>query len=266
MTQEYRGIAFTLVTAAILVVWSRVAPSLGCVPSALLLALAWGLITLAGADFAFIRRRAFIGQYLASDALLSRLLQPGLLLLAWQALKGLVLALLLLLGTLALDGSQQALLLADALLLGLIGLWLARRLSSQLRPGVAGALLRRWAHRINAPLLWLGLMATRLAAPSAPAPAPAGDWLGAVQQAAGSVTVGCDALALLARMQAVADVSLRWAVARLAEAGGGGEQTLLAGLLVTLFFGVSFVVAWAFSLALTGVTARPWAQHHGQAG
>jgi hypothetical protein len=79
-----------------------------------------------------------------------------------------------------------------------------------------------------------------------------------VQHAASGVSVGCDALALLARIQAVAGALSSWAAQHLFVGLERPEQLLLAWSFFVAWFGVSLVLAWAFSRSLLGVSARPW--------
>lgn len=246
-----------LLLALLLLFWSRQAGGLNCLLSAPILALFWLTLLLGGTEAAFLRRRAFIALYLSADGRLFRLLRPGLFILLWQALKALILLLLLFVAVLSFDDRQQGLLLADVLLLWLLGSGVARLLSGEARAGLADALARRWTHWLNTLLLWVGFISLLVISPPDGA-ASRVSWSEAVQIGAATPQVGCDALALLARMHAVAEALLQWSVGRLFPGAADAGQGILAWLLLAVFFGVSFLVTWTYSLALMGVASRPW--------
>lgn len=246
-----------LAAALGLVLWPVLAPYLGCPASALYIAPFWILVSASTLEAAALRRRAFIGFYLAPRGGLGRLLRPGFLLLALQGAKAGFFTLLLLVGALALTPGQRGLLLADVGLLLLLqaGLW--RLFGAQMRPDLGAPLLRHWAHWVNALLLWLGLLAVAWVSPKANYTGL--DWNQALLTAAVGVDAGCDALSLLGRLQSAASALLAWASQNLLLHPGRSEQALVAWLLMSASLGVSFLFAWACSRTLGGVTARPLA-------
>ena len=248
-------LAMTAVWLA-LALWAGLAGRLGCgVAIGLILGL-WGLLFLSGSEAVLLRRQFFIRACLEPRGHLARWLGRRWLLYLWQALKALVLALVLAIALLLLRLPQWWLLLADVLLLGAL-LWLLNRmLRGEVIALYQAALARVWARRINALLLWLGLLVTLLFTPRH-------DYAGlgfseAVRHGAAQVQLGCDALAVLARAGAVLEAALWWSAQRLFAELAGPPITLFAWIGFIAAFGLSFLVAWAYSGVLIGVLARPW--------
>ncbi len=240
-----------------LLAWSRWAPQVGCPVAALAAAPLWALLMLSGSELALARRASFVRHYLAADGRLARWLgRRLLLLLAWQALKALVLALVLLVGVLSLSPVQWLVLALDLLLFLSLVLVIDWLLAGELNPLFEGVLVRHWAHRLNALLLWLALTATLYF--SAHEDYQGMGAVAVVRLSALGVSLGCDALAVLARLGAVGDGLLWWAAGRLFGELRDPTELLLAWVGFLAAFGISFLLAWAYSRALTGILSRPW--------
>jgi hypothetical protein len=236
--------------------WAGLADRTGCAAGLVLVMVAWALVFLAGSETALLRRHMFIRACLEPRGRVARWLGRRMLLLLWQGLKALVLALGLVIALLLLRLPQWLVLLLDILLFSAL-LWLLNRLlTTEIRDPYRPALARAWAHRINAALLWLGLLVSLLFTTRH-------DYgtLGfteAVRHGASQVSLGCDALAILARAAAVLETALWWAAQRLFSGLEGFPLALLAWMGFIAAFGISFLVAWSWSRVLGGVMARPW--------
>jgi len=236
--------------------WPDVAGRFGCAGTALYLLPFWIAATLSAAEGAFLRRYRFISYSLADDGRLGRVLRPGPLLLLRQGVGGLLLALLLLVGALALAPGQRLLLLADLVLLPLLLVALGWLLRGEIRSDILRPLVRQWAHRVNALLLWLALLLVLFHSPQMDYSGQ--PWQTVARQGALEVTVGCDALAVLARLQSVGGALALWAAQNLFGGLQEAEQLLMAWGLFTAAFGVSFLLAWVYSRALVGVWVGRW--------
>lgn len=245
-----------LVVAAMLIAWQLFADVASCPVSIGLLVLLALAIGTAGLESAVLRRHAFTAQYLAPHGRLFRLLRPGVLMLLRQGVAAVLLAAVLVLNALTLEAWQRALLLGDALLMtALVGAF-ARLLAGEARVAYVAPLARRWAVRVNALCVWGALLLGLLYTPQASLATMR--WEEVISLAAGQMHVACDDLALLARPAAVASALMLWGAQNLFADFGDALQTLLAWLLFLAAFGVSFLFAWAYSLALAGMISAPW--------
>ena len=236
--------------------WPWVSGHLDCMGSALYIIPFWVAGILAGIEAAYLRRYAFMSQYLAHAGRLVRLLRPGVLLLAWHSIKGLFLALLLMVGLLTLDSLQRQLLLADLLLLPVLLFGISRLLHGEIRDRLHPPLVRHWTQWGNALLLWIALMwVTSFTAQMNYTGLP---WQEVVRFGAAEVIVGCDALAFLARIEAISAALALWAAQNLFSGLERPDQLLMAWTLFIASFGVSFLVAWIYSRVLIGAWAQPW--------
>jgi len=236
--------------------WSWSAPRVGCLVGALVLAPLWLVLTVATSELALLRRATFVRQYLEPRGRLARWLGRRLWLLTWQATKALVLALALLVGALSLQAVQWLVLAVDILLLATLLFFADWMLEGELKPRYEAVLVRHWAHRLNALLLWVALSAVLFYAAHE-------DYQGmgpaaVVRLSALGVAVGCDALALLARLAAVSEGLLWWAAENLFGGLTDPTERVVAWAGFVGAFGVSFLLAWAYSRALVGILARPW--------
>jgi hypothetical protein len=245
-----------LAVGALLIAWQQfagVAPCPVAIGLLVLLALAIGNAAL---ESAVQRRHAFTAQYLAPEGRLFRLLRPGVLMLVRQGGTAVLLAAVLTLNALALEAWQHVLLLGDALLMTALVGGFARLLAGEARAAYVAPLARRWAVRVNALCVWGVLLLGLLYTPQASL-APM-RWEEVISLAAGQVSVACEDIALLARPAAVGGSLMLWGAQNLFADLGDTLHTLFAWLLFLAAFGVSFLFAWAYSLALAGVIAAPW--------
>jgi len=248
--------AMVLVWAG-LVAWSMLADRAGCVGSALFLLACWVLIGAAGAEAVLLKRASLIGQYLEPRGRLFRWLRRPLLLLLWQAAKGLALALVILVAALGLTWPQWAVLFTDAVLLAILVASLDRVLGRELIPSYRSPLVRLWSRRLNAVLLWLALVAVAYYTPHEDYQGVT--WQTAMERGALDTAASCDAVAALARAGGALEALAWWAAQQVlgGAADADAQQISVAWLAFLAAFGVSFIIAWAFSLALTGILALP---------
>lgn len=248
--------------AAMLAIWLLLAAStgladrLGCTAGIVQVMVVWGLVFLAGTETVLLRRHLFIHACLETRGLVARWLGRRLFLVSWQALKALVLTLVLVTTLFLLRPPQWLLLLLDILLFTALVWLLNRLLRGEVKEVYRAALVRAWAHRVNAVLLWLGLLVSLLF--TARHDYGAMGFPEAVRHGAAQVSLGCDALAVLARAAAVLETTLWWTAQRLFSGLEAPPLALLAWLGFIAAFGVSFLVAWSWSRLLGGVLARPW--------
>jgi hypothetical protein len=240
----------------VLAAWAGLADRLGCTSVLVLVMAAWGLAFLAGSETALLRRHLFIRACLEPHGLIARWLNRRLFLALWQGLKALLLALVLIVALLLLRLPQWWILLLDVLLFTALLRLLNRLLRAEVKALYRPALVRAWAHRSNALLLWLALLISLLFTARH-------DYGGlgfteAMRHGAAQVTLGCDVLAILVRSASVLEAALWWAAQRLFSGLDGQPLALLAWVGFVAAFGISFLVAWSWGRVLGGVVARPW--------
>lgn len=235
--------------------WWLLSDRMGCAGSALFLVPFWALVTLSGSEIPLLRRFSFVRHYLRPAGRLAWWLKRRLWLWVWQGAKGLVLALILLVSALSFDGVQWLALCGDVFLLATLLFLADWLLEGELNPTWGGALIRHWVHRLNTLLLWLALVGVTFFTPHEDYRGMA--WEEAAEFSALEVKVGCDALAVLARISAVGGTLQWWAAQNLFGGLGDPGKVMLAWTLFVVAFGVSFLVAWSYSRALIGVMARP---------
>jgi hypothetical protein len=251
-----RVVSMLLVWGALLG-WHLSADGWGCIPAAMLLALLAALMALAGTEAAFYRRHAFLRHYLEPDGRLFGLLRRRLLILIRQGIVSLALALFLLIGALGFGESQWLLLLADIVLLTVLQSLFSSLLAGEVREPYPAPMARQWAERVNGVLLWLAWSLLMFFSPHADY---AGlRWEEVVAHSAHATSVGCDALAVSARLAAAGQSLALWGAQHLFRGLQEPVQLLMAWVAFLTAFGASYFVARAFSRALSGVSARPWA-------
>jgi hypothetical protein len=237
--------------------WDLAAPRLDCLAAALCLVPAAGLIMLSGTEAAFFRRCAFLGRYLEAGGVLYRLLSRRILILIVQFVKSFLLGVVLLVGALGLSQSQWLLLLADVAVLIAVWLGLSSLLKGEIQEAYRGPMTRHWAARSTATLLWLGLVALMFISPQENY---AGlRWEEVLAYVAAQPTVGCDDMAVLTRLAAIWQALGLWAAQHLFAGLHQPAQAAAAWIFFAFAFGASFLFAWSYSLALTGLVAWPWA-------
>jgi len=174
----------------------------------------------------------------------------------WQGTKALVLATILVLNALVLEAWQWVLLFGDALLMAVLFIRITRSLSGEVRAPYVAPLARRAAVWVNATFVWVVLVLGLFNTPQSNFSAMR--WEEVVMLAAGQVDLGCQAIALLARVAAVGESLALWAAQNLFADISDVQAMLAAWLVFLAAFGTSFLFAWAYSLALAGVISAPW--------
>jgi hypothetical protein len=236
--------------------WVWASARTGCLGSALFVLPYWVSATLAAGETARFKRYAFINQYLASTGRLARLLRGGWLLVVWQGAKALFLTLLLMVSSLSLETGSRLVLLADLVLLPALLYVAGALLRGEIRAELRAPLIRHWAHWVNTLLLWFGLTVAILF--SGQADYTDRPWQDVVRFGAAQPHVGCDALDVLARFQTVGEALALWAAQNLFLGLEQPQQVLFAWVVFSAAFGVSFLMAWAYSRVLVGAWAQPW--------
>ena len=240
----------------ILLAWHWTAARVECIGSALFLIPLWAALSLAASEVAIFKRYAFIAQYLRSEGVLARLLKRKTLLLAWQSTKALFFTLVLLVSTVLFDIGQWLVLLADIVVMVILVGVFAWLLRGEVKPSYRDPLARYWAHWVNTILLWIASVLVMFY--SAHDNYTGMPWEEVVHFSALNNEVACDALAVLVRINAVSEALMWWSAQNFMTGWEQPAQRLLAWVAFLALFGVSFLIAWAYSRALTGVLSRPW--------
>ncbi len=236
--------------------WKLVAEWFDCIISVLFVLPLWGALSLAASEAALFKRHAFINQYLNPQGLLSRLWSHKVALLLWQSIKALPFSLLLLVSVLFFETLQWLVLLTDivlmAMLIGVIS-WL---LQGEVKPLYCEPLAHQWAQWANAVLLWLIFVLIMFF--SAHENYQGMAWEEVIRFSISNVAVSCEALAIITRLNAVSEALTWWTAQNRLSGLENPIQVLMAWFAFTAWFGVSFLVAWAYSRALAGVLSKPW--------
>jgi hypothetical protein len=239
-----------------LLAWDLAAERLGCGAAAVAIALLAGLLMLSGTEAAFYRRRAFIGHFLEPRGLLFCLLSRRALIVTRQLVQAVALALVLLVAAIGFDRAQWLLLAADIPVLAALLTGLSSLLGREVRAPYREPMARHWAARTNALLLWVSWMLLLYYTPQE----NYADlrWEEVLAFGAAQPAIGCDALAVLARLAAVAEALAQWSAQQLFSGLKDPLQVLMAWTIFLAAFGASFLVAWTYTRALMGALARPW--------
>ncbi|MEN8129283.1 MAG: hypothetical protein ABFS45_03625 [Pseudomonadota bacterium] len=211
---------------------------------------------LASSELALFKRFTFIAHYLRPSGVFARLMRRKTLLFLWQGTKALFLTLVLLISATSFDMNQWMVLLADIVLMTALAVMMTWLVRSEVKPDYAEPLAHNWAHRINATLLWLSSVLVMFYTPHENYQGM--HWEDVVHFSATQVMVACDTLAVLARLNAVSEALAWWAAQNFLDGLERPAQVLMAWIAFIASFGISFLIAWAYSRALTGVLAKPW--------
>lgn len=255
-------LASMLAVWVVLLVWQLSAPHLGG-PGVMLFVLLLALpVTMSGAEWAFCRRHAFRREYLSGPSWLDRLLGLGPPVVLLEAVKAVLLTLLLMMAVLSLDLRGWAVWLLDVLILAMLMPRLPGLLADAVRRTYLFSLARRWAIWFSTLLLWLeGVLGLML---------EDGQhyrgltWREALEYSMpdGSLSAQDPADALW-RLQAGAEGLGAWSAAVLRSGAGPTQadptQQVAALMVVSLLVLVWLLVALAYSRALIGALARPLA-------
>lgn len=239
-----------------LAAWQWSSPLVDCLVGAVFLLGIWSMLTASAYEWALLRRLGFIAHYLRTDGLLARWLMRRTLLLLWNALKNLPAALLLFTAALSLNRAEWLILSADVLFMALVLGLTSRLLDREAAERYARPLARVWAHRINALALWAALVTLSFFSPH---PDYRGlSWEPVARAAAGQVDAGCDVVETLGRLDAVGEALTWWAAQNFIGGLTDTGELMVAWLAFIGAFGVSLVLAWSYSRALTGMMSRAW--------
>jgi hypothetical protein len=236
--------------------WHWGADKLGCLASALLIIPLWVILTLAMSELALLKRHTFVTQYLRSQGVLARLLRRSTILLLRQAGKALFFSLVLIISALFFSMNQWLVLLADILLMVILVQLISRLLSNEVKPNYRAFLARYWAHWVNAIILWLTSVLVIFY--SSHNNYLGMSWEQVVHVSASKMVLGCDSLAVLARFNAVSEALTWWAAQNFLNTLVQPAQVLMAWFAFSALFGISFLIAWAYSRALAGALLRSW--------
>jgi len=241
----------------LLVAWGLSAPQIGDLGNVLFLILISVPLSMSGAEAAFYRRHAFRNEYLIQPSWLHRLMGLEPLILGIEIVKALLLALLLMIGTVALSAREWALLLLDVLVLSLLMPRMPALLYSSVKPTYLYAMSRRWAIWFSTLLLWgesvLALALTRCDDYRALS------WEDAVAYSAGPDTTpdATGVVAIMRRIDSGAEGLASWSSHQLLHASSVDlAQTIVATMTLISVLLMWFLLAWAYSRALVGTLAR----------
>lgn len=259
---KYRSVPRLLSMLAVwlvLLAWHLTAARVGLIGAVLFLLVLALPLAMSGAEAALYRRHAFRNEYLSGPSWLERVVCAVPLVLAVEGARALLLAALLLVATLSLAVHEWVLLLLDVFLLALLMPRLPGLLHTVVKPVYLFALSRRWAIWASTLLLWLQwLIALVLAQSDDYRGLP---WSEALAHATAPTAASADGspLSLLLRAGAGVQGLAAWSGYRLAHGGDDPAQGLIAGLCLAGILALWFVLAWAYSRALVGALARPFA-------
>lgn len=241
---------------SLLLAWQQAAASIECSGCLLFLIPLWLSLILATSEIALFKRYSFINQFLNTSGILTRFCRRPTLTLLWQSFKALIFSLMLLVSAVLFEPLQWLVLLVDiGIMLTLIAL-MAGWLRGELKPHCVKSLTLHWAHRINAVLLWLSFILILFY--SKHENYQGMSWEEVVRYTASQITVSCDVLAVLTRINAVSEALMWWAAQNHLDELQHPMQASIAWLAFIATCGTSFVIAWAYSRALSGALSSPW--------
>lgn len=238
-------------------------------------------LAMSGIEAAFYRRHAFREQYLLPGSALFRLTSRAPLLVLTEVAKALALGLVLMAGTLSFGLREWMLLLLMVLVLSFLMPRLPGLLRDSVRPVYLYPMARRWAVWVCALMLWgEAVLMLALVDDSTYRGLAWAEVVGYTQTL--PTRPGAEGLvAWMQRLDAGAQGAAVWARDLLVHGGAraaagptagatagdtgagvcgtmvGFADTLIAWLVLPAVAMLWFLIAWAFSRALVGVTARP---------
>lgn len=241
----------------LMLAWQFSAAHLGCPAALALLGVFTLLILLSGAETALARRRILLRECIDSGGRLHRVLRRRYVLLAVQVLKSGGLAVFLCVSVLGFTVRQWSLLFADVLLMGLLLPRFYLVFKDQVREDYRYAMARRWAVRVSTLLLWSEAMVVLLF--SATQDYMGLRWQEVITYAGSAPEVRCGALRDLSVLSAAVEALGHWSVQNLARSLQDLPQALMAFVSLLASAGFALILAYAYSRALIGAVARPWA-------
>lgn len=241
--------------------WQRLAGFVG-LPAYLVVALLVAVpLAMSGVEVAFCRRHAFREQYLNRTGWLWTLTGFAPLLVVVELLKALTLALVLVGASTALDLRGWMMLLLLVLVLSFLMPRLPGLLHDSVNPLYVYPLARRWAIWFGTLFLWCEAMLILLLVEDNDYRGL--DWTGVIAYSmdlptgvAGDAS-GAALVNLLLHIDAGVAAAGAWARDYLLHGGGDLAATLVALMALGGVALLYLMIAWAFSQAFVGVTARP---------
>ena len=241
----------------VLVAWSLSAQHIGDLGNLLFLLVIAVPLAMSGAEAAFYRRHAFRNEYLIQPSWLHRLMGLEPLILGLEIVKALLLAVLLMIGTVALSVREWALLLLDVLLLSLLMPRMPALLHSSVKRTYLYAMSRRWAIWFSTLLLWGESLLALVLTDSDDYRDLSWDDVVAYTMGSGTATDATGLVALMRRIDAGAEGLASWSSHQLFHGATVDlAQTLVATMTLAAVCGLWFLLAWAYSRALIGALAR----------
>ncbi|MGB5737272.1 MAG: hypothetical protein WBM40_22835 [Thiohalocapsa sp.] len=239
-----------------LLIWFLNAYRAGCVTALAVLALLGLVLLAAGMEKSLLRRRALFQECMAEQDRLFDLFHNRLVMTLYRATSALFLGLILLASALTFEPRQWSILFVDVLLMALLLPRLARSMGEQVHDEYRYALARQWGMWFSVALLWgEAIMVLTL---SPPENYLGQRWQEVVTYGVSQSDVLCPQVADLTNVLAAAQALAMWAVQNASLVLNDPTQAVMVWVGFVSLFGLTFLVAWAFSQALIGVMARPW--------
>jgi hypothetical protein len=241
----------------LLVSWNLSAPHIGDLGNLVFLVHISVPLSMSGAEAAFYRRHAFRNEYLIQPSWFHRLMGMEPLILGIEIAKALLLAVLLMVGTVALSVHEWALLLLDVLILALLMPRMPALLHSSVNRTYLYAMSRRWAIWFSTLLLWGESVLALLLANSDDYRGLS--WEDAVAYSTSPETAAdaTGVIAVMRRIDAGADGLASWSSYQLLHTANVDlAQMLVATMALVSVLLMWFLLAWAYSRALLGTLAR----------
>ncbi len=240
-----------------LLIWFLNAYRAGCGIALAVLALFALVILAAGIEQSFLHRRAIFKECVAEQDTLFDVFYNRVVMMLYQTSVALFLGVMLLVGALTFEPRQWSLLFIDLLLLTLLIPRLAKGMGEQIRDEYRYAMARHWGMWFSVVLLWGE--ATMVLTLSPPENYLGQRWQEVVTYGVAQPDVLCPQVAGLANVFVVGQALAMWAVQNASRVFNDPTQAVMLWVGFFTLVSFSFLVAVAYSRALIGVMARPWA-------
>lgn len=240
----------------LLLVWFLNAYRLSCNAALGFLAALGATQLLAGTERVYFRRRALFSQCLLKEGRLFRIFHNRILTTLREIAFAGLLALLLLIGTLAFEPRQWSLLFADLMLLSLVIPRLALAMTNEVCDECRHALARQWALWLSVLLLWGEAVMMLFLFP--PEDYIGMRWQEVVTYGVNMPDVHCAWMASAAEVYRIGQALAMWAAQNASRVNQDPTQSVMVWVGFSVLFGLTFLMALAISRAFVGVMARPW--------
>ena len=240
----------------LLLVWYLLADRLHCGVALGLLVLLTSAQFISGAEMKLTKRRMFLDECLEPRTFLFRMFQRRYVLLVFELLKSVVLALFLMVSVLDFVPRHWSLMFAVVLLLGLILPRFHGSLAGQLREEYRYVTARRWAMWVSTIFLWLESLIVFLFADERNFSGLR--WQEVIVYGASEPDVACAPIASIASILSAVEALGQWAVQNLSRNFQDLPQSLIATIGLAVAVGLFFLQAYAYSRVLIGAVGRPW--------